>query len=262
MKARGFIIAVVVVGALWLGAQAGAQEEGATPALPTVSDMGKLAARIEQEAPQVLATPIRIALLITLLSVLPTLLILTTSFTRIVIVLAFIRQALTTRTIPPNAVVIGLALFMSLFVMAPTLGQINARAIQPYLKGSLSSQQAMEEGIQPLREFMFAQTSDDELALFVSMSGMERPSAQEEVPTHVLIPAFVISELKKAFQIGFVLFLPFLMVDLIVASVLLSMGMMMLPPIIVSAPLKILLFVLVDGWCLVAESLVFSFGGL
>jgi flagellar biosynthetic protein FliP len=229
--------------------------------MPTLSEMSGLLQRIDEESPETMAKPIKILLLLTLLSIVPAVLMLTTAFTRIVIVLAFIRRALTTRNIPPNQVVVGLALFLSLFVMAPTMRKINARGIQPYLRGELSADQAVSEGVQPLREFMFGQTRESDLALFMGMSGLEQPETEEDVPTYVLIPSFIISELRRAFELGFVLFLPFLVVDLVVASVLLSMGMIMLPPVMISAPLKILLFVLVDGWRLISESLVFSFGG-
>lgn len=258
MRRRHVTVAVVAVLAL-VAASAGAAEP--EPSLPTMGEVGELAHRIQEESPDTLATPVKVVLLITLLSVLPAVLILTTSFTRIVIVLAFIRRALTTRNIPPAPVIVGLALFLSMFVMAPTVEQINDRAIQPYLEDEMAAGEAVTAGLRPLRSFMFRQTAEDELTMFLSMSDVGKVGEQSDVPTHVLIPAFVVSELKKAFQLGFVLFLPFLVLDLIVASVLLSMGMMMLPPIIVSAPLKILLFVLVDGWHLVAESLVFSFGG-
>jgi flagellar biosynthetic protein FliP len=236
-------------------------DEGAGP-MPRLTEMTQLVRRIDSESPDTLATPIKVLLLLTLLSVIPSVLMLTTSFTRIVIVLAFIRRALTTRNIPPSQVVVGLALFLSLFVMAPTLGKIHTQAVQPYLAGSMGVEEAIAAGVQPLRDFMFGQTGEGELTLFVQMSGVEEPATPEDVPTYVLIPAFVISELKTAFELGFVLFLPFLVVDLVVASVLLSMGMIMLPPVMISAPLKILLFVLVDGWRLITESLVFSFGGV
>jgi len=251
--------AIVCMVICWAGPVSAADEpEGK---MPTLSDMSQLVKRIDEESPQTLAQPIKILLLLTLLSILPAVLVLTTSFTRIVIVLSFIRRALTTQNIPPSQVVVGLALFLSFFVMAPTLKEINARALQPYLNHSIGAEEAIREGTEPLREFMFTQTREDDLALFVAMSGMERPESRADVPTHVLIPAFVIGELKRSFELGFVLFLPFLVIDLIVASVLLSMGMMMLPPVMISAPLKILLFVLVDGWHLIAESLMLSFGG-
>jgi len=230
--------------------------------LPSMEEVGELANRIEEEETDSLAKPIRILLMVAVLSILPGLLLMSTAFTRIVIVLAFIRRALSTRQIPPAPVIIGLALFLSVFVMSPTMSSINKVALQPYLSGDVNAQAAMKEGIKPLRKFMLKQTGKDELSLFIKMGNMEeKPANPSELSTHVLIPAFVTSELKKAFELGFVLYLPFLILDLIVASVLLSMGMMMLPPVIISAPLKILLFVLVDGWSLVAQSLVFSFGG-
>jgi flagellar biosynthetic protein FliP len=249
---------LVLLALLWAAAPAHAQD--AEP-MPSLSDVSRLVQRVDEESPDTMAKPIKIVLLLTLLSVVPAVLILATSFTRIVIVLAFIRRALTTRNIPPAQVVVGLALFLSLFIMAPTLGKINARAIQPYLRKSITAEEAFDEGVKPLREFMFSQTAEEDLLLLVSISGIATPEEPDDVPTHVLIPSFVIGELKRAFELGFILYLPFLVIDLIVASVLLSMGMMMLPPVMVSAPLKILLFVLVDGWHLITESLMLSFGG-
>ncbi len=230
--------------------------------MPSLSDMSSLVDRIQGEQSGALAGPIKIVLLLTLLSIIPSVLMLTTAFTRIVIVLAFIRTALSTRSIPPNQVILGLALFLTLFVMAPTIRKVNSVAIQPYIQGSLTAQEAIEQGFGPLREFMFSQTDESDMEVFVSLSGIEKPQERQDVPTYVLIPSFTISELKRAFELGFVLFLPFLVVDLIVASVLLSMGMIMVPPVMISAPLKILLFVLVDGWHLIAQSLTLSFGGL
>jgi len=258
VKARCVILVLALSLALF-SAQGAAEEPD--DSMPSLSDVSSLVNRLGEESSDTLATPIKIVLLVTLLSMLPAVLMLATAFPRIVIVLAFVRRALTTRSIPPNTVLIGLGLFLSLFVMSPTLAAINRQALQPYLNGNIGAAQALSEGVQPLRQFMFRQTREAELALFVSMSGMERPATPADVPTHVLIPAFVIGELKRAFELGFVLFLPFLIVDLVVASVLLSMGMMMLPPVIVSAPLKILLFILVDGWNLIAESLMLSFAG-
>ena len=230
-------------------------------AVPGIRDMSRMVERMNNEAPENLAAPIKIVLLLTILSLIPALLMLTTAFIRIVIVLSFIKRALVTRNVPPPQVITGLALFLTLFVMAPTLAEVNSLAVQPYLNGEMGFVDATEAGLGPMREFMFGQTGESELALFASMSGMSEPQTRADVPTHVLVPSFVISELKRAFQIGFVLYLPFLIVDLVVASVLLSMGMMMLPPMMISAPLKLLLFVLVDGWTLVTESLMLSFGG-
>ena len=251
-------VAAVLIGLCGI---ASADDEGPGP-MPGLADVSALAGRIQAESPDSMSTPVKVLLLLTVLSVLPGLLMITTAFTRIVIVLAFVRRALSTQSVPPNQVIIALSLFLSLFVMSPTLRRINAEAIQPYLAGSLGAQEAITSGVQPMRDFMLGQVGEGELALFVGISGIEQPSTPDDVPTYVLTPAFAISELKRAFELGFVLYLPFLVVDLIVASVLLSMGMIMLPPVMISAPLKILLFVLVDGWRLITESLVYSFGGV
>jgi flagellar biosynthesis protein FliP len=221
---------------------------------------------LAQQAPSItlggsgaLSTPVQILVLLTLLAVVPGALLMTTGFTRILIVLGFVRNALGTPTTPPNQILVGISLFLSLFVMAPTLKQMNTEAIQPYTHHDISLSQAVDRGQEPLRTFMFAQTRDSDLALFVSMAKLPRPKTRADVPTYVLIPAFMISELKTAFQIGFLIYLPFLIIDLVVASTLMSMGMMMLPPILISLPFKIMLFVLVDGWHLVAQGLVQSF---
>jgi len=182
-----------------------------------------------------------------------------TGFTRILVVLGFIRTGLGTPTAPPNQVLIGIALFLTIFVMAPTFTKVKTDAIDPLSKHQITQAQAFDRGQKPLREFMFRQTRTKDLALFVKLSKLERPKTRADVPTYVLIPAFIISELKTAFQIGFLIFLPFLVIDLVVSSTLMSMGMMMLPPIFISLPFKILLFVLVDGWDLVTRSLVESF---
>ncbi|MFN8224929.1 MAG: flagellar type III secretion system pore protein FliP [Gaiellales bacterium] len=203
--------------------------------------------------------PIQLLVLLTLLTVLPGILITVTGFARILIVLGFLRTALGTPTVPPNQVLVGIAFFLSLFVMAPTVDQVKSTAIDPYMAHKIDEGQAFERGIQPVRKFMFAQTRDSDLALMVKLSKKERPRTRADVPTVVLIPAFILSELKTAFQIGFLLFLPFLVIDMVVSSTLMSMGMMMLPPVLVSLPFKILLFVLVDGWSLVVEGLVNSF---
>ncbi|HHT62344.1 MAG: flagellar type III secretion system pore protein FliP [Bacillota bacterium] len=202
---------------------------------------------------------IEILLLVTILSLVPAILVLMTSFTRIVVVLAFVRNALGTQQLPPNQVIIGLALFLTFFVMMPTFTQINTNALQPYLAQEISREEAIRQAEGPLRTFMFKQTREKDLELFVGMSGLERPQTYGDIPTYVLIPAFVISELKTAFQMGFALFIPFMIIDMVVASALMSMGMMMLPPMMISLPFKILLFVLVDGWHMVVESLIVSF---
>lgn len=202
---------------------------------------------------------VTIVLLITILSVAPAILILMTCFTRIVIVLGFVRTALATQQMPPNQVLIGLALFMTLFVMAPTIVEVNEVAVQPYLQGDLSQMEALDQAAKPIKQFMIKQTREKDLKLFLDYSGAERPASVDDVPLTALIPAFAISELKTAFQMGFMIYIPFLVIDMVVASVLMGMGMMMLPPVMISLPFKILLFILVDGWHLVVKSLLLSF---
>ncbi|MDP8943222.1 MAG: flagellar type III secretion system pore protein FliP [Actinomycetota bacterium] len=202
---------------------------------------------------------VQILLLIGGLTLVPALLFTVTGFTRILIVLGFIRTGLGTPTAPPNQVLVGIALFLTIFVMAPTFKQVKEVAIDPLAADKISEVQALERGEGPMREFMFKQTRTKDLALFVNLAKLERPKKRADVPTYVLVPAFIISELKTAFQIGFLIFLPFLVIDLVVSATLMSMGMMMLPPVFISLPFKILLFVLVDGWDLVIRSLVESF---
>jgi flagellar biosynthesis protein FliP len=202
---------------------------------------------------------VQILLLVGGLTLVPALLFTVTGFTRILIVLGFIRTAMGTQSSPPNQVLVGIALFLTIFVMAPTISQIDKVAIKPLEHHQISTTKAIGNAEQPLRQFMFRQTGDSELTLFVSLSKINTPRTEGQVPTYVLIPAFIMSELKTAFQIGFLIFLPFLIIDLIVSSTLMSMGMVMLPPTFISLPFKILLFVLVDGWDLVAKSLVASF---
>jgi len=203
--------------------------------------------------------PIQLLVILTLLTVLPGILLTVTGFARILIVLGFLRTALGTPTVPPNQVLVGIAFFLSLFVMAPTINEIKTTAVDPYMEHKIDEEQAFERALVPLRTFMFAQTRDSDLALMVKLSGTEQPKTRADIPTVVLIPAFILSELKTAFQIGFLLFLPFLVIDMVVSSTLMSMGMMMLPPVLISLPFKILLFVLVDGWSLVVEGIVNSF---
>ncbi|MEQ1875899.1 MAG: flagellar type III secretion system pore protein FliP [Bdellovibrionia bacterium] len=214
----------------------------------------------DAQNPQEVVNVIKIILMLTVLTLAPAILIMMTSFTRIIIVLSFLRHALGTQSMPPNQMLVGLAMFLSLFVMSPFLKEINNEALQPFLDGKLTQEKAFEKGLAPLRTFMFAQTRDSDLGLFVSLSGGPKPKTRADVATVVLVPAFVISELKTAFQIGFIIYLPFLVIDMVVASVLMAMGMMMLPPVIVSLPFKLMLFVLVDGWGLLVGSLVKSFG--
>jgi flagellar biosynthetic protein FliP len=219
------------------------------------------------ESPDEVATTIEVLIALTVLSLAPAILILTTAFTRIVIVLSFLRRALATQELPPNQVIIGLALFLTFFVMAPTWKEVNEKALGPYMDGLISQKEAFDLGIKPVRKFMLGQLlaldGEKELQMFVDLNhhqtGEPYPKHVDEIPTMVLIPAFVIGELKKAFMMGFLLYLPFLVIDLVVASTLISMGMLVLPPILISLPFKILLFVLVDGWTLVIGQVVESF---
>lgn len=206
-----------------------------------------------------MATTIKIVLLLTILSLAPSIIIMLTSFARIVIVLGFLRQAMGTHQMPPNHVIIGLSLFLTFFIMSPVWQRINTQAIQPYMSEEITQGQAWEAAIKPIREFMLKHAKEKDLALFIDISKKEKPMNISEVSTLTLIPAFIISELKTAFQIGFLIYIPFLILDMIVASVLLSMGMMMLPPIMIALPFKLMLFVLVDGWDLIVGSLVRSF---
>ena len=202
---------------------------------------------------------VQLLLLVGAVTLVPAVLFCVTGFTRILVVLGFIRTGLGTPTAPPNQVLVGIALFLTIFVMAPTFTKVKTDAIDPLSKGDITQAQAFDRGQKPLREFMFRQTRTKDLALFVKLAKLDRPQTRADVPTWVLIPAFIISELKTAFQIGFLIFLPFLVIDLVVSSTLMSLGMMMLPPVFISLPFKILLFVLVDGWDLVTRSLVESF---
>lgn len=211
------------------------------------------------QSPQDVAASLQVLLLLTILSLAPSILVLMTSFTRIVVVLGFVRTSLGTQQLPPNQVLVGLALFLTFFVMAPTWQAINTQALQPYLAGRITTDQALHNAEQPLREFMFRQTREKDLGLFIQMAKLKPPRDKQDVPTYVLVPAFVISELKTAFQIGFMIFIPFIVIDMIVASTLMSMGMLMLPPVMISLPFKILLFVLADGWYMVVKSVVTSF---
>ncbi|MFW6061373.1 MAG: flagellar type III secretion system pore protein FliP, partial [Planctomycetota bacterium] len=232
--------------------------------LPSVGDLidvvDKSTSDAESEDAREWSAPVKLALVFAGLAVLPSLVVMVTSFTRIVIVLSFVRRALTTQTIPPNMAVIGLSLFLTLFTMSPTLTAINNSAIQPYLANELEFPQAIEQGQVGIKRFILRQTRRADLELFAGMAKMqELPTTAERVPAHVAVPAFAISEFRTAFEMGCLLFIPFLLVDLVVAGVLLSTGMMMLPPAMVSMPLKIILFVLVDGWGLLAQTLVSSY---
>ncbi|UYZ15381.1 flagellar type III secretion system pore protein FliP [Brevibacillus sp. WF146] len=209
--------------------------------------------------PQETSSAVQILLMLTVLSVAPAILLLMTSFTRIVVVLSFVRNALATQQMPPNQVLVSLALFMTFFIMAPTLAKVNETAVQPFMQGKLTQQQALEAAVIPFKEFMTKQTREKDLALFLAYTKAERPKTIQDIPLSALVPAYAISELKTAFQIGFMIFIPFLVIDMIISSILMGMGMMMLPPVMISLPFKILLFIMVDGWYLVVKSLLASF---
>jgi len=246
---------LLVAGALLLTLAAAGTAAAADVALPL-----KLSLGVEGTSdPRELTGTLQILLFFTLLTMLPALLLTMSSFTRIIIVLSFVRRALSLQTMPPNQVMIGLALFLTMFTMAPVWTDISKNAVEPYRAGAIDQATAFDEATRAVRGFMLRQTREKDLALFVHLARMERPKGPEDVPTHVLIPAFVTSELKTAFQMGFVIFLPFLVIDMVVSSVLTSMGMFMLPPVVISVPFKILLFVLVDGWHLILRSLAMSF---
>jgi len=213
----------------------------------------------EATEPGQVSTTLQVLMVLTILSIAPAILLMTTAFTRVVIVLSFVRQAMGTQQLPPNQIVIGLSLFLTLFIMAPVWNEINETALQPYLKKELNQQVALEKALKPMREFMLSQTAEKDLSLLLEIARVEPPATRDEVPMLTLIPSFMLSELKRAFQMGFMIYIPFLVVDMVVASVLMAMGMMMLPPPIIAMPFKLLLFVLVDGWALVVGSLVKSF---
>jgi len=206
-----------------------------------------------------MATTLRMLLILTVISLAPSIIIMVTSFTRVLIVLHFVRSALGTQTTPPNQVLIGLALFLTLFIMSPTISKVNTRAIQPLSNGEIGAEEALKEGIEPIREFMFVEVREKELALFVDIAGIDNIETTDDIPTWVLIPAFIISELRAAFIIGFLIYIPFIVIDMVVSSTLMAMGMMMLPPTTISMPFKILLFIMADGWTLVIENVVRSF---
>ncbi|EYE88805.1 flagellar biosynthesis protein FliP [Fervidicella metallireducens AeB] len=210
-------------------------------------------------SPKEYVNNIKLLLLLTALTFIPAIVLMMTSFTRIIIVLGFVRNALSTQQSPPNQVLIGLALFMTMFIMAPVYNEVNSKAIQPYVKGQITQQEAIEVGSKPIKDFMLNQTREKDLALFYKAANIEKPTDRYKVPFNILVPSFVISELKTAMQMGFMIFVPFIVIDMVVASVLMSMGMFMLPPVTISLPFKLLLFVLADGWHIVAKSLIESF---
>jgi flagellar biosynthetic protein FliP len=224
-------------------------------------DLGGLTFRFDNDGTGSLSATLQILLVLTVISLAPSILIMLTSFTRIIIVMHFLRTALGTQTTPPNQVLIGLSLFLTLFIMMPVFNQVNTVAVQPLSNGDISYEEAFERGMEPIREFMFEQMdgSEKDLRLFLDIAGIETVNSRDEVPTRVLIPAFIISELRIAFIIGFLIYIPFLIIDMVVSSTLMSMGMMMLPPTTISMPFKILLFILADGWDLIIGQLVRTF---
>ena len=252
------LLFVGLVLAISLTAVLAAPEDGAAAETQNTAPFISIGMDQAQE-PGKIAVVLQIFLLMTILSLAPAILIMLTSFTRVVIVLSLLRRALGTMQMPPNQVLIGLALFLTFFIMTPVWQQINKTALQPYLEDKIEQQQALQKAAEPLRGFMFKQTREKDLALFVNIAKIERPKDVDDIPISVLIPSFIISEVKTAFQIGLLLYVPFLIIDMVVASVLLSMGMMMLPPIMISLPFKLMLFVLADGWNLLVGSLVRSF---
>lgn len=209
--------------------------------------------------PQEFSQGIQIMIWITILTLAPSIFIMTTAFIRIIIVLAITRQAIGVASLPPSQVLTGLALILTFFVMSPTINKINANAIQPYMKNQITQQAALDRAIVPARDFMFKQTDEKNLALFVKIAKIQRPKTKDDVPTYILIPSFILSELNTSFKIGFVIFLPFLVIDLVVSSILVSMGMLFLPPTMIALPFKLVLFVMVDGWYLIVKSLVEGF---
>ena len=241
-------------GLLVLAFALGLPGEAAAAPLPSVNiGLGS------SDNPQDVAVTLQVMAVLTIVSLAPGILMMPTSFVRIVVVIGFLRNALSTQNVPPNQVVIALSLFLTFYIMAPYWGEANEQGLQPYLAGQISQEEALRNVVEPMRVFMFKQTRESDLALFVNLADAPRPDSQEDVSTFTLIPAFVISELKTAFQMGFMIYVPFIVIDMIVASTLMSMGMMMLPPVMISLPFKILLFVMVDGWHLLIQSLIMSF---
>ena len=245
------IVAVII---LTLALMAVCQTAWAVP-IPTIN-IG-----VDQaDGPEEMATVLQILVVLTVLTLAPAIMVMMTSFTRLIVVFSFLRHALGTQSMPPNQIIVGLALFLTFFIMTPVWSRINDQALKPYLAKEITQEQALDRASGPIRDFMFKQTREKDLALFVKLTDGKRPADRNQVSLSALIPAFVISELKTSFTIGFILYVPFLVIDMVVASVLLSMGMMMLPPVMISMPFKLMLFVLVDGWNLIVGSLVRSFG--
>lgn len=210
----------------------------------------------DAQEPEEISSTIQVIVLLTILALAPSILVLMTCFTRIIIILSFLRKALALQTTPPNQVLVGLALFMTFFLMAPTFSEIKENAYDPLLKNEISREDAFDNAINPLRDFMLRQVRSKDLALFVELADVESPETIEDIPTSAIIPAFIISELKTGFEVGFLLFIPFIVIDMVVASTLMSLGMMMLPPVMISLPFKLLLFIMIDGWNLIVRSII------
>lgn len=241
---------IISLGLILLSSAAMAQ----TPSLPTLTiGLG------QADSPEKVSTLLQLLFLLTVLSLAPAIIVMMTSFTRIAIVLSLLRTALGTQQMPPNQILVGLSLLLTFFIMTPVFNQVNNEALKPYLAEKITQQEALQKALKPIRAFMLKQTRKKDLALFIDVSKIKKPRNYDEIPTIVLMSSFVISELKTAFQIGFVIYIPFLVIDMVVASILLSMGMMMLPPFMVSLPFKLMLFVLIDGWNILIGSMIKSF---
>jgi flagellar biosynthesis protein FliP len=248
-------VAIIAITVLLVAGELVAQDAGGVR-MP----IPKIAFDIEEaSSPKDVALSLQILFLLTILTLAPSIIMMMTAFTRVVIVLDFVKRALSLQQMPPTQVIVGLSIFLTIFIMAPTFTEVNNTALQPYLNGEISNEQFFERGMKPMRTFMFKQTRKKDIALFIELAELKKPETQEDVPSYCLIPAFMISELKKAFEIGVYLFIPFIVIDMIVASALMAMGMIMLPPVMISLPFKIILFILVDGWNLLTYELVRSF---
>ncbi|ADK85677.1 flagellar biosynthetic protein FliP [Desulfarculus baarsii DSM 2075] len=252
---RPSALAALTLAVALAGASTALAQEGAPLNLPSITLGAQNAASPEQ-----VSTALQIVILLTVLTLAPAILVMTTSFVRIAVSFSLLRNALGAPQVPPTQIIVGLSLFLTFFIMAPVFDQVHDKALKPYLDGAISQSAFFEEAAKPMREFMLKQTRKKDLGLFMKIAGEDRPRNEQDVTMSALVPAFVISELRTAFEIGFLLYVPFLVIDMVVASVLLSMGMMMLPPVMISLPFKLMLFVLVDGWYLLVGSLVRSFG--
>ncbi|MEZ4744204.1 MAG: flagellar type III secretion system pore protein FliP [Bdellovibrionota bacterium] len=248
------LITIISLFSIFVSFSTLSQQSIAQVKVPTVKvDLG------ESDSPDSVMPALKIVALLTILTIAPAIILMMTSFTRIVIVLSFVRQALGTQSMPPNQVIIGLSLFLTMFTMLPVWNIINENAINPYVNKAIGQETAFSEAAKPIRKFMLAETREDDLALFMNIAKLDKPNNENDLPLSVLVPSFMISELKTAFQMGFLVYIPFLIIDMVVSSILMAMGMMMLPPTVVSMPFKLVLFVLVDGWSLIVGSIVKSF---